>query len=706
MKKNYFKLLKRVVLLAFIFLTLLEILSPIKETLGYMKKKIEFSNESYTEDIPLNNEIIFNGVFDSYMWYFNLDKNTSVTNINVSLNYQVSDLIKNGLGSYLTFSINSVKFKSIQLTEDNIEIQSISLEIPLDLLTDGHNELKIEGYLRLSEKPCTDDYNTANWLILKKQSSLSITKKNIIPQNDLSAFPYPFVNEGGYSETSIIIPNEYSDGELTAAFQVEALLGKNNGKATIYEIDDIREITNSNIIFIGRAENTPNVIKSNIDNFSEDSISNTALISIGKSPFSIREDVKMLSIISSVEKELLAAVKLLMNNNLISQVNGAFTYVNSNMNLEEESRLDEGEFTFSELGYNEMTFQGLFRNDITMGYSLPKNRNINPGDKISINMRYAENLDFNRSLFTVYINGIPLGSKKLSKEKANGDSLSLLITEDVAKSTYVEVKLVFDLYVNDVDCETKQSDDPWALILGNSTIGINTRSVNDYYFNTYPAPFISNWEANEVLFVLPDTLTSDEITALGKVASFMGQSIKYNGGTLEVARVSNLDKEDRNKNIILYGTPENNSIIREINNNLWFKYKDDFSMFLPNEKLYLMDDFASKMTTFQLDISPFNREKNILVITSVNEDLLFKSLIFLNDSKNFEKLQGDGVVIDEYGNVRSYKYKEEKKEPAYKYLKNLNVTSKTLLLLIVLLGIFIVVAAGLFFHKNKNRSRE
>ena len=40
--------------------------------------------------------------------------------------------------------------------------------------------------------------------------------------------------------------------------------------------------------------------------------------------------------------------------------------------------------------------------------------------KITLNFRYSENLDFDRSMITVFWGDVPIASKRLEKDKGNG----------------------------------------------------------------------------------------------------------------------------------------------------------------------------------------------------------------------------------------------------------------------------------------------
>lgn len=115
-----------------------------------------------------------------------------------------------------------------------------------------------------------------------------------------------------------------------------------------------------------------------------------------------------------------------------------------------------------------------------------------------------------------------------------------------------------------------------------------------------------------------------------------------------------------------------------------------------------MDDYAKNIATFQLDYSSYSSGKFMLVLTSPNEELLTKSLVYLGKETEVYKLHGDGAVVDIDGNVRSFKYKESEDAPMYEQIKGLEDGEKTLLIILGLIFIFIIVAVVLYLNKNRD----
>ncbi|MDU5209229.1 MAG: cellulose biosynthesis cyclic di-GMP-binding regulatory protein BcsB [Clostridium sp.] len=696
MKKNIKELLKIISLILVV-----SFIIPVNIATAFPKNSYTYTNETYISKIDLNSNITFHGVFDSYRWIFNTKSKEGIERATLNLEIELTDVLADKVKSYLTFSLNGSQFYSMEINKRNGEPEAITINLPGYLLKDGSNEVKVEGYLRCSDEPCTDDYNTVNWLVLGGKSNIELVEKAKVYGNKIIEFPYG-LSESYDSNNKIIIPDKYTDGELSSALKFQTLLGGINGNGEIVKWSDRGDLSKSNVIFIGSKEEGESNLPIISNDIKDLPLDNEAYIGVNNSPFSTRSDLKLISIISNSETELESAIKFLMNKDIYGQVSSSSTFVNSNLDLDKEIKPISSIITLDELGISEMKVEGLFRKEVKIGYALPKNKKLSPGDKLELNLRYSENLDFDRSLFTVYINDTPIGSKKLEREKANNDNISIVIPKDVLNTSYLEIKLAYDLNLKGVECEKNQHEQPWGLVTGDSYIQINSRNTNEFYFNNYPAPFVQDWDINDTMFIIPDNLPSKDLTALGNMANLMGKGMRYNLGKIGAVSIGNLKDEHKDNNIIVYGTPNSNKLIKELNNSLWFKYDKDWSKFLSNEKLYLMDDYAKNIATFQLDYSSYSSGKFMLVLTSPNEELLTKSLVYLGKETEVYKLYGDGAVIDIDGNVRNFKYKESEEAPMYEQLKGLEGGEKTLLIISGLIFVFIIAAAVFYLNKNRD----
>lgn len=658
-----------------------------------------------TKTYNLSNDISFSGAFSDHSTYFNVEEWWRNTKVYAEVDFCINQLIEDDEKAYMKLSVNGTPFYSEKISyKSDSEVQQVKVSIPSDLIKTGSNELKIETYLRASELPCVDDVNLANWFVIKNSTNIKATFNNIISNNKISDFPYPFLKNQDSNENSedlaIVIPDDYSDSELSAAFILNSYLEKLNdsykNKIAIVKYSDFPKKENTNNIFIGRFNSFPNEFSG------ESSNNNDCLIKISNSSYSKNPNIKNMGILCDDSDNLIKGVKTLENNDLVFQLNSDKYNVTDSLKEETVSGDKSGKVTFKELGIGEIQLKGPFRRESTMSYSIPKNRIFSPSDKIKLFMRYSENLDFDKSLVTVYINNTPIGSKKLQKDKCLNDEVELNLPKDVSNTNYLDVKIAFDLELSNDYCEKREEEMPWALVTGDSYLYIGDSSVDGYYFNSYSAPFVKDEIFNDTAMIIPDKLSSSEINSLGKVVGYLGKDISYNNGDFKAVSNSNVTDSDKKKNIIIYGTPKTNNLISGLNDELWFKYDKDYSKFLSNEKLQLTDPFSSKIANFQFDISKFNSQKAMLVLTSPDSEVLKNSLAYLSAAEMFKKLNGDCAIIDENGDVKTYKMKKETSKPVYEKVEELSGNAKILLMITGLFLIFAAIAIGLYFFKNKN----
>jgi len=663
--------------------------------------------EQNVKTYSFSNDVIFSGAFSSNSTYFNVDEQWKNTKVEAEVNFSINQLIEENQKTYIKLSVNGTPFYSQRIFyKDDSEEQQIKVPIPDDLLKNSSNELKIETYLRPSELPCADDVNLANWFVIKKSTNIKATFNNSISDNKISNFPYPFLknqdNDGNLDNLSIVIPDDYSDSELSAAFILNSYLEKLNdtykNKITIVKDSDFTKKENTNSIFIGGYKSFPN-------EFNMESSKNIdCLIKVLNSLHSSNENNKNMVILCDDNDNLIKGVKTLQNKDLVFQLERDTFNVTSDLK-EETVPADNtsGKITFKDMGINEIQLKGSFRRESTISYSIPKNRIFSQSDKIKLFMRYSENLDFDKSLVTIYMNNTPIGSKKLEEEKCSNDQVELNLPNDVSNTNYLDIKIAFDLELKNSYCEKRQEEMPWALVTGDSYLYIGNNNIDGYYFSNYSAPFVKDEMFNDTAMIVPDQLSSDEINSLGQVIGYLGKDVAYNNGDFKVVRNSNVTDSDKKKNIIIYGTPKTNNLISTINDELWFKYNENYSKFLSNEKLELTDPFSSKIANFQLDISKFNNQKAMIVLTSPDSEILKDSLIYLSSSNMFSKLNGDCAIIDEHGDIKTYKMKKETSKPVYEKVEALDRNAKVVLIIAGLFVIFAASAIALYFLKNKKK---
>ena len=652
----------------------------------------------------LKNDVNLKGVFSSHSLYFTVDKYMQVDSLEANIFFSLSELITNEEKSTLTLSINGNYFYSVGLSyNDSQDIQTFKVTIPTEMVKYGSNVLNMEIYKRISDKPCTDDVNNGNWITLKGESNVVMAFTDKESTNSISEFTYPFikVNEESQYNSVIAIPDNYKEGELTAALMLQTYLGKGNEDKNydgiIVKYSNIPE--DKDIIYLGGINDLPEKLKPLYKDLSKEDYNNCAVIKKNDSPFNSNN--KIMTVISENSDMLVKSAKLLMNKDLTAQLNEDTFKVDKNIEVDNNLSQQKSKITFKDMGINQLDLKGPFTQSASLSYSLPVNRKLSKGAKINVFMRYSQNLDFNRSLATIYVNNTPIGSKKLDKDRCNGDELELAIPTDINVSNFMDIKIVFDLEQVNSNCEFREEETPWALVTGESYIYVPTNKLNFYEFSTYPQPFISEGQFNDVALVVPKDLSENEIEGISKIFSYMGRYINYNTGTLKVIKEDNFSDKYNNMNLIVYGTPERNKLVKNMNSNMWFKYNDSYNSFTRNEKLYLTEPYNSNISIFQFDVSPYNKNKAVLLVTSPKQDLLLNSLMFLSYEKQIAKLSGDCVIIDNFGNISTFKFKKQNTESIYDKFKDIGSSAKGFMIFMGLFIFFIVISIVLYKFKNK-----
>ena len=184
----------------------------------------------------------------------------------------------------------------------------------------------------------------------------------------------------------------------------------------------------------------------------------------------------------------------------------------------------------------------------------------------------------------------------------------------------------------------------------------------------------------------------------------MGHDINSNLGDLSVVKENEINRKDKNSNLIVIGTPKNNSLIKDLNNDLNVKFTDDYKGFQSNEKIKFIGDYSSELISIQLINSPYKKDKSILAIASPNTSNLNLINKYLNDLEITKSLKGDTILLGEDGYVEDLNYHktEDKKDKVEIENKKLNNQSKIFIAISLFLFVTIITSIILLIKKHKN----
>lgn len=652
-----------------------------------------FADTKNVKNYSFDKDIKMSGVVSSTDKFFTIEDNWSVEDAKIKLVLTKSELLDVDY-STVTVLINDTPISSQKLDGNKEYKKELFIQIPKDLIQGGYNKITVKAYKTISDVVCRDDANTANWLVIHKESNVDVQYSYKDTQNILSQFDNTYLKEdnGSRLTTSILVPDNYSSSELSSGMIFSANFGEKKKYDNFsFEFSTYSNLKNKNddIIFIGKGTDSPEDILKLFNDNERSILNDNCIIKQIESPFN--KESKMLIIMSNDDDLLIKGSKLITSNDLIKDLNISSIVINKDSEVDDLVTEERTDRTYlKDLGYENLMVKGPFNQEIILDINIPKNKVVAEGSKIKFDIRYAENLDFDRSLMTVYLNDTPIGSKRLYIAKADNDTFEASIPSDILGKNYYQVKVAFDLNVKDLQCVTRDVDNPWAYIVNTSYIQFDYEDNNELTFSNYPYPFVLDNNFNYLKIVVPDSMTSKDLSNISNIVSFMGRDTKYNLGNVEIIKASEFKKDDNKANVIIYGTPNTNSILKDINSNLNLKFNSDFSAFETNDKVKFIGEYSSQIASIQLIKSPYNSDFGAMIITSTDNNDLNLAARYLNDLSLTKSLRGDTVLIDRNGSVEDLYYNTKEKVDEVKEEK-LKINKEGEIFIIVAIGLFITI---------------
>jgi len=242
---------------------------------------------------------------------------------------------------------------------------------------------------------------------------------------------------------------------------------------------------------------------------------------------------------------------------------------------------------------------------------------------------------------------------------------------------------------------------PWAYIQEDSYFFMPKEERSIMQFENLPYPFSRDNDFDATTIVLPDNPQRQDLIIAGNIAELLGISINKNNGFINVAKGTAVGERQYSDNLVIFGVPDENSVIKAVNNNLWFRYNNQFTAVLSNEKFELLPETSKTAAFFELKTSPYNEEKGMLTITSLEKKSIQDSITYFKDNKR-GFLTGDAAIINKDGELVTLRFqKDEEKRPV---ISNFNNINKDMWNYIIFAGaVLLLMIVGLVLYLYKNR---
>ncbi|MBC2070992.1 cellulose biosynthesis cyclic di-GMP-binding regulatory protein BcsB [Listeria seeligeri] len=633
------------------------------------------------------------GKFTTTKQNFTIENYWDVSSAKAKLVYTITQLNEKEI-STMTLKINDVAFYSFRPDKTDKGTRQIEVEIPKDKLKKGVNVLSVESfvYTDLPDGRCTIDDTPANWLQFDKTSAVNVTYSDKAFKQTIADFGERFtgIDTVKSQQGAVAVLENAGDTELGAAleglsgFSSANTLEDKNIPFGKYEEAKTRNGKNYIALF-SNYDHLPAAIKSQIK--ADKKLETQALFQVVTAG-----NTNTLVVTSKSNAALKKAGKLIANQNYLSQLGTNSKWLTTDEkidtpanNVDKNTKLTTSGDKLKGIGH------------VTQDYfiSMPANRSASTGTEVSLDFRYAQNLDFEHSLVTILVNGKPIGSQKLSAKKANGDKVTFQIPSDLNVKGDFSVTVAFDLVLTNNYCGfISDSEIPWAYITPESTINLNTTEETDLLFEQYPYPFVADGDFNNAMVVVPDKLTTEDTDSLANIFNLLGRFHDGNRGSLTAVHAKNWDKAKKDANVIAVGTMNNNPVIKNANDDLYFQYDKTGSYFLSNEKISIEKNYGKGLGSVQLIKS---EGMQILAVTGPGTTQTELGSELIASKANLAEIYGDGAIVDNDNTIHSYRFKkaadtqDESFGTKISNNKEVTVFGAFALLTVILLGVAVLL---------------
>jgi hypothetical protein len=612
---------------------------------------------SYT--VPfVREDVSLSGSAGSSETTFQLPSYWEVSRVKLLLEVQVSTVSRKEW-STVTLLLNGNPFYSFH-PETGTEIaQRLEIPVPPGLLVQGSNALKLQTELRsyADEQVCQEDTGIGHWLRIGGASRIE-TEYTLRPVEDSirdfnARITGPDAVASGRSLVALPADSKAADWEAAVyaltGYARTNLLSENAIPLLPYSAEHVQN--KDYVTVVGLYDSLPQELKEPaVAGFqTPPDLDRQGLIRL------VNIQDKAVLIVTSRSPELLVkAGRLVANQEQMAQAAGNTLLLDAATDVAKPAAGFTREIRLTESG-NVLT--GPFHQEYNYYIAMPGNLELGDASKINLDFRYAENLNFDRALMTVKINGVPIGSKKLHKELAQADRAVFTVPGDLTVSGNFTVTVAFDLEANFNACAAKREDTPWAYITPESLLQLQTRQGTELLLNNYPYPFIQDGQFASVSVVLPDRRDNELYRTVGNLFHLLGRYAVSNMGEIKFSQASAGPEELKDRNLIVIGSFGDNAFIRANNDKLYFRYNGDGARFLSNEKISLEAGYASTIGTLQLLPSPYGNG-GMLVVTGVEPESVFRASRLLAGEEVRWRIYGDGVFTDRDGRIQPYRFKK------------------------------------------------
>lgn len=584
-------------------------------------------------------ELNIRSIYDLEYVNFVLPDGLNITQALLNLHLQHSDQLLPDL-SDLQISLNSSPVADIILSPENAADGVISVDIPLETIQPGANELLLRFNQRLVADGCSDLGSKDLWTKVFNDSAISVNGLDTVSPTDLKRFPLPFTSLTtltGSPQVTFILPDNPLPAELTAAAQVAASLGREARWKTppVFALTadklDPNLLAQDALIIINSGDRNPQA--------------GTAApgLTLASSPYNPSQVALVIS--GRDESELLKSAAMLVTRSARSQFSGAHI---DPVDVKPETQPKQpSRSSFSDLGLASKLIRGIGLHDLYFPIFVPYDWKLT--NEASLEIRFTHGTGIaSASLMRVFINSQEAASIRLDDNNADAGRLVIQLSPQLVHPGRNWLHVEFDLHMPRENCKFHYFEEAWTQISADQTFVNLAHVVSiaplDLLF--LPSFLIIPDDLGADLLVVPASPSNNDLTAMLRIAAKLGTYSFTDGISIQSTRADVYKPTNQPTNVILFGSPESNLLIQAVETSLPQPLNLVNGSVVPaSGRALLADEQAGQAAYLEIMKSPWSRKDNLMVLSSRDPTRLLQLVDLFPSGGSTTKDSGNLIVL-------------------------------------------------------------
>lgn len=608
------------------------------------------------------------GIYDEARLGFTRPRDWKIKSVKALIRYRHSPALY-ATRSNLTVLLNGASMSSIPLNRKQGEVGSAIFDIPLSALQ-NYNEITI-GALQNNSPTCTQDpYDTSLWTEVLPDSKIVFNYNTQPLALDFNSFPYPLFDELSLEPNRLVylLPNKVDQPWLTSTTRLQSTIGRlaDYRRIDTRLIKTIGEVKlTDRLAIIGTPEQQPALKNLKLPM----SLVDNKILDSNKKPLAPEIGVLMLtSTLESKVPVLVAtgngpvgvakAVQLLVQAK-DRQIGTGQSIIVKDLTLMRTPPLREWQgylpltenFTLNNLTnrnndrYKDISVRGSDSPPIEIDFRALPDDKLLPGNTMNLSYSYGPQINPKTSLVEVKLDGVALVGKRLpSIDGENKQNLKIALPENLIKPTS-KIQVDFRLDARERrSCSRVTDQQLWGTLHADTSFNIkrtNAFALPDLKLLQYGFPFAAPQDLSSTAIVLPKEPTVGDLMTLLEFSARLGRLSKANSVQLSVYTTDNFPKELQDKrHIVAIGTQKT------------FPFPEALTA-----TDFTLRDLARQRVKSEIQpspdndgvikeiISPWNKEKVLLALTSQTEQGLQQVQSLLRQDPLFFQIKEDTVLV-------------------------------------------------------------